>query len=202
MADIYSSDMKFKKTETLLEDGGWKEALANGIKAVQSVGKAAASNPVTTVSGNLLAYDGFFNNGEGLKDAAINIQNMVMGLAPDILPTLSNIATSLFESADPQVKRERNRVLKLDQRVKKLFYTAPMKKYIKQECNRLLAEYKKKDPAATKQVVDGINRASKQLAGKKEQEVKKKVTKYREATMNIDGFDVLIFGKGVRILCS
>ena len=191
MADIYSSDMKFKKTDTLLEDGGWVAALVN---AAWSRGRAAVSNPVTAAAGNVLAYDGFFNNGEGLKTAAINIQNTVMGLAPDILPSLSNIATGLFESADPQVKRERNRVLKLDQRVQKLFYTASMKKYIKQECNRLLAEYKKKDPAATKQVVDGINQASKKLAGKKEQDVKKKVTKYREATMNIDGFDILVFG--------
>lgn len=191
MADIYSSDMKFKKTDTLLEDGGWVGALVN---AAKSFGKAAASNPVTAVAGNLAAYDGFFNNGEGLKTAAVNIQNTVMGLAPDILPTLSNIATGLFESADPQVKRERNCVLKLDQRVQKLFYTASMKKYIKQECNRLLAEYKKKDPAATKQVIDGINQASKKLAGKKEQDVKKKMTKYREATMNIDGFDILVFG--------
>jgi len=190
MADIYSHDMRFKEPELQIREG-WIDALVAGAK---DLGKTMASNPAGVILGNLITYDAVANNSQGAVTAATVAKNTIMGIAAEVIPAISSVATGLLEAADPNEKRERNKVLKLDQRVKKLFYTPAMKKYIKQECNRLFAEYKKKDPAVSKQVVEQVNQAAKRLAGKKEQEVKQKVAKYREATMNIDGFDILVFG--------
>ncbi len=193
MADIYSADFKFKPIAEG-ESDGWLSILA---KASTTALKDGAKSVPGAVLGTGLAIDGWMKMGgdaSTIADLATTVSNTVMGKAPDILPVIQNIASALFEAVNAE-RKERSKIVKLDPKLKKLFYAPLMKRYIKNECDKLFQIAKAKDGTLTKEVIGASTKASKTLVGKKEQEVRKKISKFREVTMTIDGYDLIVFGR-------
>ena len=192
MANIYSEDFKFKPAlEEIKPTDGWLVALA---KIAGETIKDVAKTKTGAITGALFAADTIASGSSAAASVFTNVSNTVMAAAPDVIPTIQNVAGALFEAANTN-RQERSKVIKLDPKLKKLFFTAPMKKYIKSECDKLFSAAKAKDGTVTKEVVGASTNAAKSLVGKKEQEVRKKISKFREVTMTIDGYDLIVFGR-------
>lgn len=192
MANIYSEDFKFKPAlEEIKPTDGWLVALA---KIAGETIKDVAKTKTGAIAGTLFAADTIASGSSAISSVFTNISNSVMAAAPDVIPTIQNVAGALFEAANTD-RQERSKVIKLDPKLKKLFFAAPMKKYIKSECDKLFSAAKAKDGTVTKEVVGASTNAAKSLVGKKEQEVRKKISKFREVTMTIDGYDLIVFGR-------
>lgn len=192
MANIYSEDFKFKPAlEEIKPTDGWLVALA---KIAGETIKDVAKTKTGVIGGTLLAADAIASRSNTISSVFTNVSNTVMAAAPDVIPTIQNVAGALFEAANA-TRQERSKVIKLDPKLKKLFFAVPMKKYIKSECDKLFSAAKAKDGTVTKEVVGASTNAAKSLVGKKEQEVRKKISKFREVTMTIDGYDLIVFGR-------
>ena len=192
MTNIYSEDFKFKPAlEEIKPTDGWLVALA---KIAGETIKDVAKTKTGAITGALFAADTIASGSSAAASVFTNVSNTVMAAAPDVIPTIQNVAGALFEAANT-TRQERSKVIKLDPKLKKLFFAAPMKKYIKSECDKLFSAAKAKDGTVTKEVVGASTNAAKSLVGKKEQEVRKKISKFREVTMTIDGYDLIVFGR-------